>query len=45
MEIEFYLNQRLDEKKRMQEVRFELSIPQLQTDTLESTATRNLLFS
>ena len=42
MEIEFYLNQRLDEK-RMQEERFEPGISQLQTDALESTATRDFL--
>ena len=44
MEIEFYLNQRLDEK-RMQGMRFELGILQLQTDALESTATWDLLFT
>ena len=42
MEIEFYLNQRLDEKK-MQEMRFELGIFQLQTNALESTADRDIL--
>lgn len=41
MEIVFYLNQRLDEKK-MQVVRLELGIFLLQSDALKSSATRDL---